>query len=85
MARPPILRQPASPLATGGRPRAAPANRPVRPGRPGLRSRSKLDTSARRLLREKFRLGLFDNPFVDADRADQLVGTSKVTDQTPRS
>ena len=40
----------------------------------GAVSEARLDTSVRRLLREKFRLGLFDNPYVDADRADALVG-----------
>ena len=30
--------------------------------------------SARRLLREKFELGLFENPYVDADAADAIVG-----------
>jgi beta-glucosidase len=43
--------------------------------RAGRVSEARLDTSVRRLLREKFRLGLFDNPFVDADAADALVGT----------
>ncbi len=28
----------------------------------------------RRLLRDKFRLGLFDNPFVDVDAAERIVG-----------
>ena len=36
---------------------------------------SRLDTSVRRLLREKFRLGLFDDArFVDVDAADAIVG-----------
>jgi beta-glucosidase len=35
---------------------------------------SRLDVSAGRLLREKFRLGLFDSCFVDEDRADEVVG-----------
>jgi len=35
----------------------------------------RLDVSARRLLREKFTLGLFDNPFVDVAEAAALVGT----------
>jgi len=35
---------------------------------------SRLDVSVRRLLKDKFRLGLFDDPFVDADKADQIVG-----------
>lgn len=34
----------------------------------------RLDVSARRILREKFELGLFENPFVDEDAADDLVG-----------
>lgn len=37
---------------------------------------ARLDVSARRLLREKFLLGLFDDPFVDAEAADALVGTA---------
>ncbi|ROO86773.1 beta-glucosidase [Actinocorallia herbida] len=43
--------------------------------RAGRVEEGRLDVSLRRLLREKFRLGLFDDPFVDADRADSLVGT----------
>jgi len=35
----------------------------------------RLDVSARRLLREKFVLGLFDRPFVDVERAKQVVGS----------
>jgi beta-glucosidase len=35
----------------------------------------RVDQSVRRLLREKFRLGLFENPFVDADRAERIVGS----------
>jgi beta-glucosidase-like glycosyl hydrolase len=34
----------------------------------------RLDISVRRLLREKFALGLFDNPFVDVDAAEKVVG-----------
>lgn len=34
----------------------------------------RLDESARRLLREKFTLGLFDNPYVDETRAARIVG-----------
>lgn len=37
----------------------------------------RLDISARRLLREKFLLGLFDNPYVDADAADTIVGADE--------
>jgi beta-glucosidase len=34
----------------------------------------RLDVSARRILREKFELGLFENPYVDEDAADEIVG-----------
>ncbi|KAM0715508.1 hypothetical protein Q7P37_009006 [Cladosporium fusiforme] len=37
---------------------------------------SRLDASVRRLLREKFTLGLFENPFVDVAAAQRLVGNS---------
>jgi beta-glucosidase len=40
----------------------------------GRISESRIDESVFRLLREKFRLGLFDNPLVDADAADAVVG-----------
>jgi len=40
----------------------------------GALSQDRLDTSVRRILREKFVLGLFDNPFVDADAAPSIVG-----------
>ena len=36
---------------------------------------ARIDTSIRRLLKQKFVLGLFDNPYVDADKATQIVGT----------
>ena len=35
---------------------------------------SRIDQSVRRLLRQKFQLGLFDNPYIDADKAVQIVG-----------
>ena len=41
--------------------------------RDGSRSPA-IDASARRLLAVKFRLGLFDDPFVDADAASRTVG-----------
>jgi beta-glucosidase len=41
----------------------------------GTISEDRIDISVRRLLREKFLLGLFENPFVDANAADKLVGT----------
>ncbi|MEV4686940.1 glycoside hydrolase family 3 C-terminal domain-containing protein [Microbacterium sp. LWH3-1.2] len=43
--------------------------------RDGLVSEERLDVSARRLLREKFELGLFENPFVDVEAADAIVGS----------
>ena len=43
----------------------------VRSGRVG---EERIDASVRRLLREKFVLGLFDRPYVDADAAPSIVG-----------
>jgi len=40
----------------------------------GLISEARIDVSARRILREKLVLGLFDNPYVDPDRAEAVVG-----------
>ncbi|KAJ4351950.1 uncharacterized protein N0V89_007295 [Didymosphaeria variabile] len=40
----------------------------------GVIPEERLDVSVRRLLREKFTLGLFDNPFVDVEAAVQVVG-----------
>ncbi len=34
----------------------------------------RIDVSARRILREKFELGLFEDPLVDEDAADEVVG-----------
>ena len=42
----------------------------------GQISVARLDESVRRLLRDKFRLGLFDNPYVDPDHAEQIVGSA---------
>ncbi|KAK8026544.1 hypothetical protein PG991_003600 [Apiospora marii] len=47
----------------------------------GIVAESRLDVSVRRLLREKFLLGLFDNPFVDAEAADQIVGRQEYVDE----
>lgn len=41
----------------------------------GKISEARLDISVRRLLRDKFRLGLFDNPYVDAEAALNIVGS----------
>ncbi|KAI7972080.1 hypothetical protein EIK77_003173 [Talaromyces pinophilus] len=40
----------------------------------GRISESRVDISVERVLREKFVLGLFDNPFVDIDAAAQIAG-----------
>ncbi|GHO76570.1 beta-glucosidase [Ktedonobacter sp. SOSP1-85] len=45
--------------------------------RSGQIPESRLDISVRRLLREKFRLGLFDQPFVDPDAAERIVGNER--------
>jgi beta-glucosidase len=37
---------------------------------------SAIDDAVRRLLREKFELGLFENPFVDPARADEISGSA---------
>jgi beta-glucosidase len=42
--------------------------------RSGQVSEARIDESVRRLLREKFRLGLFDNPYLDPDLAAAVVG-----------
>jgi len=46
----------------------------VRLVKEGKISEARIDSSARRLLRQKFQLGLFDNPFIDAAAAAQNVG-----------
>ena len=40
----------------------------------GKVSEARLDESVRRLLRDKFRLGLFDNPYTDLEFAESTVG-----------
>ncbi len=40
----------------------------------GQVSNERIDQSVRRLLRLKFQLGLFDNPFVDTDKVPQVLG-----------
>lgn len=42
--------------------------------RSGKLSEERIDQSVRRLLRLKFHLGLFDNPFVDESRVPQVLG-----------
>ncbi|NHA67160.1 glycoside hydrolase family 3 protein [Phycicoccus flavus] len=45
--------------------------------RDGEVTEARLDVSVSRLLLVKFRLGLFDDPFVDEDAAEELVGCSE--------
>jgi beta-glucosidase len=45
--------------------------------REGKVSEERIDQSVRRLLRDKFRLGLFDNPFVDVEAAERIVGQAE--------
>lgn len=44
--------------------------------REGLVDESRIDDSVRRILLVKFRLGLFDNPYVDPDHAEAVVGSA---------
>ncbi|MFF5185948.1 glycoside hydrolase family 3 N-terminal domain-containing protein [Streptomyces sp. NPDC000345] len=47
--------------------------------RTGRVAEERIDASVRRLLREKFVLGLFENPYVDPDRAEETVGAREFT------
>lgn len=40
-------------------------------------SEERIDESIRRLLRQKFKLGLFDNPFVDETKVPEILGTEE--------
>jgi beta-glucosidase len=42
----------------------------------GQVSEARIDVSVRRILRDKFRLGLFDNPYVDPEAAERIVGNA---------
>lgn len=46
----------------------------VRLVREGRVSEERINESVRRLLRDKFRLGLFDHPYLDVDAAERIVG-----------
>ncbi|KAF4337506.1 periplasmic beta-glucosidase beta-xylosidase precursor [Fusarium beomiforme] len=53
----------------------------------GLVSEARIDESVRKLMKEKFELGLFDNPFVDVDRAERIAGNdyfSRLGNETQR-
>lgn len=43
----------------------------------GTISEDRLNTSVKRLLKQKFELGLFDNPFIDVENAVNIVGKSE--------
>ena len=43
----------------------------------GQINESRIDESVKRLLRVKFQLGLFDNPYVDAEKAEQIVANKE--------
>ena len=43
----------------------------------GLLSEARANEAARRLLKEQFQLGLFENPYVDATRAGAIVGSAE--------
>jgi len=43
----------------------------------GLVSAARVDEAARRLLKEQFQLGLFENPYVDATQAAGIIGAEK--------
>jgi beta-glucosidase len=43
----------------------------------GMVSEARIDQSVRRLLRMKFQLGLFDNPFIDTSLVDQVFGNQE--------
>ena len=43
----------------------------------GKVSEDRINQSVRRILRDKFRLGLFDNPYVDVDKAAAIVGNKE--------
>ncbi len=43
----------------------------------GKISEARIDSSVRRLLRQKFELGLFDNPYIDETKATQIVGKAE--------
>ena len=53
--------------------------------RSGRVDETRIDTSARRLLRDKFRLGLFDDPYVDPDAAAEQVGSAALLERGLRA
>ena len=51
----------------------------------GLVPMALLDRAVRRVLELKFRLGLFENPYVNADRASQVVHSAANRDLSLRA
>ena len=51
----------------------------------GLFTAERLDDAARRLTEEMFALGLFDNPYVDPERADEVVANADFTAAAERA
>ena len=47
----------------------------------GQITEARIDVSVRRLLRAKFKMGLFDNPFVDVEQADKIVGNPEFVEK----
>ena len=47
----------------------------------GQISEERIDISVRRILRDKYRLGLFDNPYVDEKRALEIAGNSQFVEK----
>ncbi|MHA7180589.1 glycoside hydrolase family 3 protein [Arthrobacter sp. MDB2-24] len=43
----------------------------------GLLGEERVDEAARRVLQQKFELGLFENPYVDVSAAERIVGSTK--------
>ncbi len=51
----------------------------------GLLTEARLDESVRRLVRDKFRLGLFDNPYVNVKLAGRIVGKKEFMEKGIRA
>lgn len=47
----------------------------------GLLTEARIDESARRVLEQKFQLGLFENPYVDEEAAEERVGSASAMAQ----
>jgi beta-glucosidase len=53
--------------------------------RSGRVDEARIDVSVRRLLRDKFRLGLFDDPYVDPEAAGEIVGQADFRERGRRA